>query len=94
MEECLKQHFLGSDAYTKRFDDAIQGVKRKLKYLDDILLHDAIIKKAFAMSMNSCSHVQIRESLCNLTNSRPIARRWNALVLILAGRIPDLRMKG
>lgn len=40
-------HCTRPDAYTKRFDDAIQGVQRKLKSVDEILLHDANIEEAF-----------------------------------------------
>ncbi|XP_063876921.1 uncharacterized protein K02A2.6-like [Scylla paramamosain] len=40
-------HCSAGDAYTKRFDDAIQGIVRKHKCIDDILLYDSNIEDAF-----------------------------------------------
>ena len=40
-------HCSAGDAYTKRFDDAIQGIVRKHKCVDDTLLYDSSIEEAF-----------------------------------------------
>ena len=40
-------HCSASDAYTRRFDDAIQDVPRKYKCVDDTLLYDSSIEEAF-----------------------------------------------
>ncbi|XP_063888612.1 uncharacterized protein K02A2.6-like [Scylla paramamosain] len=40
-------HCSTGDAYTKRFDDAIQGIVRKHKCIDDTLLYDSNIEDAF-----------------------------------------------
>lgn len=40
-------HCSAGDAYTKRFDDAIQGIARKYKCVDDTLLYDSSIEEAF-----------------------------------------------
>lgn len=40
-------HCLASDAYTQRFDDAIQDIPHKYKCVDDTLLHDDCIWQAF-----------------------------------------------
>ena len=40
-------HCSAGDAYTKRFDDAIQGIVRKYKCVDDTLLYDNNIEEAF-----------------------------------------------
>ena len=40
-------HCSATDAYTKRFDDAIMDFPRKHKCIDDTLLHDASIEEAF-----------------------------------------------
>ena len=40
-------HCSASDAYTRRFDDAIQDVPRKYKCVDDTLLHDSSVEEAF-----------------------------------------------
>lgn len=37
----------GGDAYTKRLDDATQGIVRKCKYGDDPLLYDSNIEEDF-----------------------------------------------
>ena len=36
-----------TDAYTRKFDDAIEHIERKLKCVDDILLYDCNIENAF-----------------------------------------------
>ena len=36
-----------TDAYTRRFDDAIEHIERKLKCVDDVLLYDANVENAF-----------------------------------------------
>ena len=38
-------HCSAGDAYTKRFDDAIQGIGRKYKCVDDTLLYDSLIER-------------------------------------------------
>ena len=40
-------HCSASDAYTKRFDDIIIDVPRKLKCVDDILLYDSSVEESF-----------------------------------------------
>ena len=40
-------HCSASDAYTRRFDDAIQDIPRKYKCVDDTLLHDSSVEEAF-----------------------------------------------
>lgn len=40
-------HCSATDAYTKRFDDAVSGFPRKHKCVDDTLLYDSNIKDAF-----------------------------------------------
>ena len=40
-------HCSASDAYTKRFDDAIKDIPRKYKCIDDTLLYDTSIEEAF-----------------------------------------------
>ncbi len=40
-------HCSASDAYTRRFDDAIQDIPRKYKCVDDTLLYDMGIEEAF-----------------------------------------------
>lgn len=40
-------HCAAPDAYTRRFDDAIAGVPRKFKCVDDILLFDSSVEDAF-----------------------------------------------
>ena len=40
-------HCAAPDAYTRRFDDAIAGIPRKLKCVDDTLLFDASVEDAF-----------------------------------------------
>ena len=40
-------HCAAGDAYTKRFDDAIQDIPRKLKCIDDTLLYDTCVEEAF-----------------------------------------------
>lgn len=40
-------HCSASDAYTRRFDDAIQDVPRKYKCVDDTLLYDTSVQEAF-----------------------------------------------
>lgn len=40
-------HCFAGDAYVKRFDDAIQGITRKYKCVDDTLLHDSSVEEAF-----------------------------------------------
>ena len=40
-------HCSAGDAYTKRFDDAIQGIPRKYKCVDDTLLFDSSVEAAF-----------------------------------------------
>ena len=40
-------HCSASDAYTRRFDDAIQDIQRKYKCVDDTLLHDESVEEAF-----------------------------------------------
>ena len=36
-----------TDAYTRKFDDAIEHIQRKLKCVDDVLLYDHNIENAF-----------------------------------------------
>ncbi|CAL4166698.1 unnamed protein product [Meganyctiphanes norvegica] len=36
-----------TDAYTRRFDDAIEHIPRKMKCVDDILLYDSNVEQAF-----------------------------------------------
>lgn len=40
-------HCSAGDAYVKRFDDAIQGITRKHKCVDDTLLYDSSVEEAF-----------------------------------------------
>ncbi|XP_064091675.1 uncharacterized protein LOC135205255 [Macrobrachium nipponense] len=40
-------HCSASDAYTKRFDDAIKDIPRKHKCVDDTLLYDNSVEEAF-----------------------------------------------
>ena len=40
-------HCSASDAYTRRFDDAIEGVPRKFKCVDDTLLYDSSVEESF-----------------------------------------------
>ncbi|XP_066981039.1 uncharacterized protein [Macrobrachium rosenbergii] len=40
-------HCSASDAYTRRFDDAIEEVPRKFKCVDDTLLYDSSVEGAF-----------------------------------------------
>ena len=40
-------HCSASDAYTKRYDDAVVDIDRKLKCVDDVLLFDHGIEQAF-----------------------------------------------
>ena len=40
-------HCAAPDAYTKRFDDAIAGIERKYKCIDDTLLYDESVEKSF-----------------------------------------------
>ena len=40
-------HISASDAYTKRYDDAIEGTKQMFKCVDDVLLYDYTIEDAF-----------------------------------------------
>ena len=45
---CLPQGYLASrDAYTQRYDEMIKDVPRKLKIVDDTLLHDSNIDDLF-----------------------------------------------
>ena len=36
-----------TDAYTRKFDDVIEHIPRKLKCVDDVLLHDTSVEQAF-----------------------------------------------
>ena len=40
-------HLASGDAYTRRYDDIIADVLRKLKIIDDVLLYDQTIEEAF-----------------------------------------------
>ena len=40
-------HIASGDAYTRRYDDIISGVKRKQKIVDDVLLYDTDIEQSF-----------------------------------------------
>lgn len=40
-------HCAAPDVYTRRYDEAIAGITRKLKYIDDTLLYDATVEEAF-----------------------------------------------
>ncbi|XP_076036521.1 uncharacterized protein LOC143022265 [Oratosquilla oratoria] len=40
-------HCAAPDAYTRRYDDAIAGIPRKFKCVDDTLLYDASVEDAF-----------------------------------------------
>ena len=40
-------HCSASDAYTRRFDDAIEDIPRKFKCIDDTLLYDSSVEEAF-----------------------------------------------
>ena len=40
-------HLASGDAYTRRYDDIIADVLRKLKIIDDVLLYDQTIQEAF-----------------------------------------------
>ena len=40
-------HCAAGDAYTKRFDDAIQDISRKFKCFDAALLYDSSVERAF-----------------------------------------------
>ena len=40
-------HSSASDAYTKRYDDAVVDIPRKFKCVDDVLLHDSSVEQAF-----------------------------------------------
>ena len=45
---CLPQGYLAAgDAYTRRYDEVIKDIPRKVKIVDDILLYDYNIKEAF-----------------------------------------------
>ncbi|XP_076049693.1 uncharacterized protein LOC143030430 [Oratosquilla oratoria] len=48
-------HCSAGDAYTKRFDDAIQGITRKYKCVDNTLLYDSSIEEAFWHTYESLS---------------------------------------
>ena len=39
--------FAAGDAYTRRYDEIIEGVDRKVKIVDDTLLYDSSIEHAF-----------------------------------------------
>ncbi|KAG0724220.1 Transposon Ty3-I Gag-Pol polyprotein [Chionoecetes opilio] len=45
-------HCASQDAFTKRFDDTITDVPRKLKCVDDTLLHDSSVSDAFWHTYN------------------------------------------
>jgi hypothetical protein len=54
------------DAYTRRFDEAIDDVPRKEKIVDDCLLHDETIEQAFFHTFDfllACAKAQITLSL-------------------------------
>ena len=40
-------HSSASDAYTKRYDDAVLDIPRKFKCVDDVLLYDSSVEQAF-----------------------------------------------
>ena len=40
-------HCVAQDTFTKRLDDAISDVPRKIKCVDDTLLHDDTVEEAF-----------------------------------------------
>ena len=40
-------HVSASDAYTRRYDDAVIDVERKFKCVDDVLLYDSSVEQAF-----------------------------------------------
>lgn len=40
-------HCAASDAYTRRYDDAIAGITRKLKCIDDTLLYNISVEDSF-----------------------------------------------
>ena len=40
-------HSSASDAYTKRYDDAVVDIPRKFKCVDDVLLYDSSVEQAF-----------------------------------------------
>ncbi|XP_076042081.1 uncharacterized protein LOC143025983 [Oratosquilla oratoria] len=45
-------HCAAPDAYTRRFDEAIAGIQRKVKCVDDTLLFDASVEDAFWHTYN------------------------------------------
>ena len=45
-------HCSSSDAYTRRFDDIIEHIPRKMKCVDDVLLHDNSIESSFWHTYN------------------------------------------
>ena len=55
-------HCSSSDAFTRRFDDAIEHVPRKMKCVDDVLLYDNSIESAFWHTydfLETCSQKRI-----------------------------------
>ena len=40
-------HVSASDAYTRRYDDAVVDIERKFKCVDDVLLYDSSVEQAF-----------------------------------------------
>lgn len=40
-------HCSAGDAHVKQFDDAIQGITRKYKCVDDTLLYNSSVEEAF-----------------------------------------------
>ena len=45
---CLPQGYIASgDAYTRRYDEVIKDVPKKLKIVDDTLLYDSNIEDLF-----------------------------------------------
>ena len=55
-------HSSASDAYTKRYDDAVMDIHRKFKCVDDVLLYDSSIEQAFWHCweyLETCAHARI-----------------------------------
>ena len=55
-------HSSASDAYTKRYDDAVMDIPRKFKCVDDVLLYDTGIEQAFWHCweyLETCARAQI-----------------------------------
>jgi len=61
-------HCAAQDAFTKRFDDAITDIPRKLKCVDDTLLYDQNVAEAFWHTYEFLETCAERELLSGQTN--------------------------